>query len=289
MRRAMSLTTTAQIAGAGAGPSETGDVTIVVATHNRPDRLAETMRHHHAPVIVVDNGSDEPLDLPGADVVRLDANVGAAARNIGVERARTPYVAFADDDSYWEPGALAAAAAMLRAHPRTALLAAEVRAGREGRLDPVSSQMAAAPLGTPPGAAGPAILGFLACSVVVRRDAFLAAGGFRPRLFMYGEEALLAMDLAAAGWRLSYAPSLLVRHFPEPTGRNPRTRHRLETRNRVLTALLRRPPHVVAQALADALGRHPAALLDVARDLPWALRNRRSLPAEVEQALRKLR
>jgi GT2 family glycosyltransferase len=284
----MSLTTATENPGAEPTPRETDDVTIVVATRNRPDRLAETMRHHRAPVIVVDNGSDEPLRVPGADVVRLDANLGAAARNIGVERAGTRYVAFADDDSYWEPGSLARAAALLRDHPATALLAAEVRVGAGGRLDPVSAQMAAAPLGTPPGAAGPSILGFLACSVVVRRDAFLAAGGFRPRLFVYGEEALLAMDLAAAGWRLSYAPSLLVRHLPEPAGRNPGARRRLETRNRVLTALLRRPPSVVARTVATALATEPAGLAGVVRHLPWALRQRRPLPPAVEQALRRL-
>ena len=274
--------------GVGEGPFETGDVTIVVATRNRPDGLAETMRHHRVPVIVVDNGSDEPLRAPGAEVVRLDHNRGAAARNVGVERARTPYVAFADDDSYWESGSLRRAAALLRAHPRTALLAAEVRVGAEGRLDPVSAQMAAAPLGTPPGAAGPSILGFLACSVVVRRDAFRAAGGFRPELFVYGEEALLAMDLAAAGRRLSYVPSLVVRHFPAPAGRDPRARRRLEARNRVLTALLRRPPGVVARTLAGALGSEPAALLGVARHLRWAVRHRHPLPPAVEEALRRL-
>jgi N-acetylglucosaminyl-diphospho-decaprenol L-rhamnosyltransferase len=284
----MSLTTATENPGAEPAPRETDDVTIVVATRNRPDRLAETMRHHRAPVIVVDNGSDQPLRVPGADVVRLDTNLGAAARNIGVERAGTRYVAFADDDSYWEPGSLARAAALFRAHPATALLSAQVRVGAGGRLDPVSAQMAAAPLGTPPGAAGPSILGFLACSVVVRRDAFLAAGGFRPRLFVYGEEALLAMDLAVAGWRLSYAPSLLVRHLPEPAGRNQGARRRLETRNRVLTALLRRPPSVVARTVATALATEPAALAGVVRHLPWALRQRRPLPAEVEQALRRL-
>src|SRR5690348_12731718 len=116
----MSLTTPDRVAT----PVETDDVTIVVATRNRPDRLAETLRHHRAPVIVVDNGSDRPIRVPGADVVRLDRNLGAAARNVGVERARTRYVAFADDDSYWESGSLAQAAAVFRAHPGTALLAA---------------------------------------------------------------------------------------------------------------------------------------------------------------------
>jgi GT2 family glycosyltransferase len=273
---------------AGSGPIETDEATIVVATRNRPDRLAETATHHRAPLIVVDNASDESVQLAGADVVRLDVNLGAAARNVGVERARTPYVAFADDDSYWAPGSLAGAAAVLRAHPRTAVVSGEVRVGPAGRLDPVSAAMAAAPLGTPPGGAGPSILGFLACAVVVRRDAFLAAGGFLPRLFLYGEEALLAMDLAAAGWRLCYVPSLLVRHFPEPAGRDVRARHRLETRNRVLTALLRRPAAVGARTAAAAFGASPWGLADVLRHVPWALRNRRRLPGAVEAALCRL-
>jgi N-acetylglucosaminyl-diphospho-decaprenol L-rhamnosyltransferase len=281
----MSSTTITEMAGAGPAPRETDDVTIVVATRDRPGRLASTLPHHRAPVIVVDNGSRDPVRAPGADVIRLDDNLGAAARNLGVERARTRYVAFADDDSYWEPGALKSAVALLQAHPRTALLAAQVFVGPDRRLDPVSAAMAAAPLGTPPGAAGPSILGFLACAVVVRRDAFLAAGGFRPQLFMYGEEALLAMDLTAAGWRLSYAPSLVARHFPGPARRSSR---RLETRNRILTAVLRRPPSVVARTIAEALGTDPAAAAAAARLLPWALRQRRPLPAEVEQAIRRL-
>jgi len=284
----MSLISATENCGAGPAPFETDDVTIVVATRNRPDRLAETAAHHRAPLIVVDNASDEPVRLAGAEVVRLDVNLGAAARNVGVERARTPYVAFADDDSYWAPGSLAGATALLRAHPRTALVAAEVRVGLAGRLDPVSAAMAAAPLGTPPGGAGPSILGFLACAVVVRRDAFLTAGGFLPRLFVYGEEALLAMDLAAAGWRLCYVPSLLVRHFPEPAGRDMRARRRLETRNRVLTALLRRPPVVIARTATAALGADPAGLADVLRHVLWALRHRRRLPGPVEAALCRL-
>jgi len=267
---------------------ETDEVTVVVATRNRLARLRETVPHHRAKVIVVDNASDEPFALPGADVVRLRANRGAAARNTGVELAGTPYVAFADDDSYWAPGSLARAAELLTAHPRAALLTGQVRIGPAGRLDPISAGMAAAPLGTPPGAAGPSVLGFLACAVVVRRDAFLAAGGFQPRLFVYGEEALLAMDLAAAGRQLSYVPELTVHHFPEPAGRDIRGRTRIETRNRVLTALLRRPPAVVARTVAGALRADPAALADVLPHLPWALRHRTRLPATIETGLRRL-
>jgi hypothetical protein len=34
---------------------------------------------------------------------------------------------------------------------------------------------------------------------VLRRDAFLQVGGFSPLLFVFGEETVLAYDLAAAG------------------------------------------------------------------------------------------
>jgi N-acetylglucosaminyl-diphospho-decaprenol L-rhamnosyltransferase len=269
-------------------PIETDEVTVVVATRNRWDRLAETVPHHRAPVILVDNASDEIGDVPAADLVRLAENRGAAARNVGVQRARTPYVAFADDDSYWTPGSLARAAELMRAHPRTGLLAARVLVGPEQRLDPVSAAMAAAPLGTPRGAAGPAVLGFMACAVVVRRDDFLAAGGFQPRLFVYGEEALLAMDLAAAGRELSYAPELVVRHLPRPAGRDAGARQRRETRNRVLTAVLRRRPGVVARTLTAEVRQSPRGVVEAVRDLPWALRQRRPLPPAVESGLNRL-
>jgi N-acetylglucosaminyl-diphospho-decaprenol L-rhamnosyltransferase len=144
-------------------------------------------------------------------VVRLGENRGAAARNEGVRRAGTPYVAFADDDSYWTDGS-----------------------------------------------------------------------------FGYGEEALLAMDLTAAGWWLCYVPSLVVRHFPRPAGRDGTARDRIEARNRLLTSVLRRPPGVVARTAAATLRDSPPALWDVARSLPWALRHRRRLPRSAEAVLARL-
>ena len=270
------------------------DVTVVVATRNRADRLMETLPLHEGPVILVDNASDDGTPdrvedaFPQMRVVRLGDNRGAAGRNVGVELARTPFVAFADDDSYWTTGSLRKAAGLLRDHPRTGLLSAQVLVGPEERVDPISEEMARAPLGVPDGAPGPAVLGFLACAVVVRRSAFLRAGGFNPTLHVYGEEALLAMDMAADGWLLSYAPELTVRHLPEPTGRDPRARRRRQARNDLLTALLRRPPTVVARTAAQAWQCDHGAVTDAARLLPWALRRRQPLPAQVERALQTL-
>ncbi|MEJ3747257.1 glycosyltransferase [Actinomycetes bacterium KLBMP 9797] len=272
------------------------DVTVVVVSHNRREQVLRTLPRHQAPVILVDNASTDgtaeavTAHAPDVQVLRLPVNAGAAARNVGARLAGTRFVAFADDDSYWADGALGEAARVLAAHPTTALLTARVLVGPQARLDPVSAGMATAPLGTPPALPGPAVLGFLACAAVVRRDAFLGCGGFQPKFHVYGEEALLAMDLAAAGWGLAYVPSLVVHHLPAPAGRDPARRRRQETRNALLTTWLRRPARralrTAAQSLSTPDGR--AGLRAALTDLPWALRHRRRVPPRVEAALRVL-
>ncbi|HEX5740335.1 MAG TPA: glycosyltransferase family A protein, partial [Pilimelia sp.] len=83
-------------------------VTVVVATRNRRDTLLRSLAHHRVPVVVVDNASTDGTApavraaYPDVCVVPLDRNAGAAARTVGAKLACTPYVAFADDDSYWE-------------------------------------------------------------------------------------------------------------------------------------------------------------------------------------------
>ncbi|MFA1547598.1 glycosyltransferase family 2 protein [Actinomadura chokoriensis] len=270
------------------------DVTIVVATRDRAPELRGSLRHHAAPVIVVDNAStdDTPAvaEAAGATVLRLPRNRAAAARNAGAQHTGTRYVAFADDDSWWAPGALRRAVEILDAHPRTALLAARVLIGEGERLEPVSEEMARAPLGRPDDLPGPAVLGFLACSVVVRRDAFLDAGGFSDVLHFGGEEELLALDLAAAGWGLAYVPELVVHHHPSKAGRDPAARRRRQIRNRLLTAWLRRPLPAVARIAASALGSRDgrAGLVDAARTLPALARARRPVPPAVEAARARL-
>lgn len=270
------------------------DVTVVVATRDRAPELRRSLARHEAPVIVVDNASrDDTVTVAadaGARVIALPRNLGAAARNLGADEAATRYVAFADDDSWWASGALARAARVLDGHPRTALLAARVLVGPEERLDPTSDAMARSPLGRPGDLPGPAILGFLACSVIVRRDAFRAVGGFSEILHFAGEEELLALDLAAAGWGLAYVPDLVVHHHPSRTGRDPSARRRREARNRLLTAWLRRPLPAVARTAAASLATRDgrAGLADAARVLPAVARARRPVPPCVEAARARL-
>lgn len=265
-------------------------------TQDRLPDLQRSLPKHQPPVILVDNGSTDGTTawvgehLPEIRVIALAENHGAGARNIGVEAAGTPYVAFADDDSWWAPGALETAARLFDDHPRLALLAARVLVGAEEREDPICAVMAASRLGQLDGLPGPAILGFLACGSVVRRSAFLAAGGFDDVVFFGGEEERLALDLHTAGHQLCYVPELVAHHHPSPSRNGSRRAVRWH-RNRVLTALMRRPWPVVARTVADAAREGAAGRAGVraaARRSRAALAQRRVVPPAVERARRLL-
>ena len=155
-------------------------------------------------------------------------------------------------------------------------------------MDPVCAAMAT---GLPPerDLPGRPVLGVVACGEIVRRQAFLAAGGFEGRLGVGGEEELLALDLAAAGWRLVYVPQIVAHHHPSPI-RDRRRRARIVTRNALWTVWLRRPlrrvPRCTVRIVARTRGGGGAAagVLDAVAGLPWVLRARSVLPSHVEPA-----
>ncbi|MCW2508557.1 MAG: hypothetical protein JWP68_1705 [Modestobacter sp.] len=274
-------------------------VTVVVATRDRRESLLRSLhlldQPGGPPVIVLDNGSTDGtaeavrISHPRVQVVRLPTNAGAVARTDGVRRAATPYVAFADDDSWWDPGALETAADLLDAHPRVAVVVGRVRMAADGSEDAVTHKHRREVLGRSPGAPGPDVLSFPAFAAVVRRDAHLAAGGFSPLLFFGGEEHLLALDLAAAGWQQVFAEDVVAWHSPAGPDRPTPARWALQTRNDVLVDWLRRPLPVALGAtrrLAVKAVRDPAArraLAGLLRRLPVALHQRRPVPAEVER------
>jgi len=279
-------------------------VSVVILTYNRKSEVLQALAKAHelseaAPVYLVDNGSrDGTADavrtrFPRVHIVRLAQNLGAAGRNYGVQSVSTPYVAFADDDTWWAPGALGRAADILDAHPRLAVLTAKVLVGAREREDDASKRMAASPLRNDSGVPGANVLGLMAGACMMRRDAFLAMGGYEPRFFFGGEESLLALDLMSAGWLMAYVPDVVVHHHPSPV-RDVPARRRMRHRNALWCAWLRRPlrsalketRRLVREARTDrglALG-----LVDGVWGLAWALAHRRVVPARVEEALQRL-
>lgn len=278
-----------------------GRVAVVIITHNRRTDLERTLERllclpESPSLVVVDNASSDEtaketaLRFPRVKVIRSEENLGAAGRTVGVRAVEEPFVAFCDDDAWWAPGALALAADLLEKHPRLALVTGRVVVGAEEREDWTCSVMESSPLPAVPDLPGKPVLGFLASATMFRREAFLQAGGFERRLWLGGEEALLAMDLAASGWGMSYVREVVVHHFPSPA-RDGSRRRRLHARNHLWLAWLRRPApfalYRTVRHLRDSL-KDPQALrgpFDALAGLSWVLRCRRVVPGALHDAL----
>ncbi len=276
-----------------------GRVGVVMITRNRRDEaLSNVARLRALPerprVIVVDNASSdgtvEALSAQGeATVLPLPRNLGAAGRTLGMLLLATPYVAFADDDSWWDPGAIRLAADVLDTHPRVAVVCGSILTGTPEGLDPICEEMRDSPVGNGE-APGPDLVSFLAGASVIRRCPYMRAGGFEARLLIGGEEELLATDLLTAGWRLVYVPEVVAHHHAS-TVRDAHGRRRIGIRNTLWTTWLRRPLRSVVRRTSHLVVRLPrdrVSLLGVAdavRGVGWVLTERRTVPREVESKL----
>ncbi|MBV9197971.1 MAG: glycosyltransferase [Solirubrobacterales bacterium] len=276
-----------------------GSIAVVVVSRNRLAQLCQTLpRHLDDPaqprVVLVDDASTDGTPeavrrrFPAVEVITLPVPRGAVARNVGLRSVAEPYVAFCDDDAWFEPGSLGRAAALLDGQPRLAVVNPRILVGSDRQVDPVCEEMARSPLPAAPQQPGHPLLSFIACAVVVRRDAALQVGGFCERFQTGAEEKLLGWDLAAAGWQLSYVPELVARHCPP--GHDGRPRRRAQTlRNELWTNWLRRSPAGAVRATVRELRGSPLdtvtlrGIAEAAGGAGWVISRRRRCPAIVEQ------
>jgi glycosyltransferase involved in cell wall biosynthesis len=169
-------------------------VTVVVPTKDRPQLVARAVSsalaqtYDNLEVVVVDDGSTDPLILPtelASDrrvrVLPLRASQGPArARNIGVQSSHGPLIAFLDDDDCWRPGKVERQVGILTSCADS-VAAAETgfdlwRGDRlvERYLPDVERDLALALLEKPC---------LQPSTVLLRRSAFDALGGFDPALW----------------------------------------------------------------------------------------------------------
>ncbi|WP_409473707.1 glycosyltransferase family 2 protein [Streptomyces sp. HC307] len=288
----------------GDGPGPDPRTTVVVITRDRRAELLRTLRilrelPERPGVVVTDNGSRDGTaeavaqHFPEVLLLRPGRNLGAVGRNLAVRQVRTPYVAFCDDDTWWEPGSLRRAADLLDAHPALAAVTARIVVEPSGEEDPVVAELRDSPLAGPDWLPGPALGSFLAAATVLRADAFRAVGGFHPGLWIGGEEELLATDLLRLGYWLSYVPELTIHHAASPV-RDSTGRRILGLRNTLWFTWLRRPwPSALRRTwyLLRTVPRDRASARAFARaaaGLPWVLRQRDPVPADLEARLAAL-
>jgi GT2 family glycosyltransferase len=278
-------------------------VSVVIVTRNRAAALQRTLRELAAlpdppGVVVVDDASTDATrtvlrrGFPHVELIARDRCEGPVARNHGVRRARTPYVALNDDDSWWAPGALESAAGVLDRHPAVGVVAARIVVGEEQRTDPICDEMARSPLRDNSAVPGIPVMSFMGGAAVVRRSAFDQIGGFERRLAGGGEEEPFACDLVAAGWQLRYLHDVIAYHHPE--GGDKTLDRMLGIRNALWFAWRRRPLASALRWTAYMVRAVPwsrrslRAFAEALRSLPWVLRTRRVVPSHVEAQLRAL-
>jgi GT2 family glycosyltransferase len=279
-------------------------VTVVMITHNRREEALSTLDHmttlpDAAPIIVVDNASEDGTaesiarEFPGVELMAMTENLGAAGRNHAMDLVTTPYAAFCDDDTRWQPGALTRAADLLDTHPGLGSVTGRCLVEPELREDPITPELRDSPVPGPDWLPGPALLGIMAGLTTVRVSAFREVGGFNTRMWLGGEEELFALDLAAGGWWMCWAEDVVIHHAPS-RARDPRRRRQLGIRNTLWTLWLRRPVRSALRRSGVVLGSAPkdaatvAAVAEALRGALWVIRERRVVPPAVEHGLRLL-
>lgn len=276
-------------------------VTIVLLTYNcaaRVDAMLDLILPAGVEVVAVDNASTDATVATlsaraGVRVVALATNTGAAARNVGVEHARTPYVAFCDDDTWYETAGLAHAADLFDAHPNLGLVTGRILVGEQDELDAISAEMADSPLAATGGVGGAVLVSYMGGASVARASAFLGVGGYDPRFFMGGEEELVGWRLLRAGWEMRYVPEVVVHHLPSLANhlgmRTYGIRNTLWTSWLTLSApaALSWTAHIVRQTPKDRILLQ--GLVMAVRGLPWVARERDVMPPRYEAMIRTLR
>lgn len=173
------------------------------------------------PAIVVDNASaDDSAAIAeghGVRVVRNARNEGyGRANNIGVRAAETEFVLIVNPDCIVEKGAVAALLDAARRYPDAALFAPQI-VEPDGRVFFQPRSLLSPYLHNRQGrrvlpegeACAPFFSG--AC-FLIRREVFLALGGFDENIFLFYEDDDLCRRVADSGAALVYVPQALVRH-----------------------------------------------------------------------------
>lgn len=191
---------------------------VVLADGRRPDEL----------IVVDDASTDSTAELLASHdeairTVRLERNEGfAAACNRGAALADGEAIVFLNNDTEPRPGWLAALAAYAEEHPAAAVVGARllyptgavqhagVAIGQDGYPH---NLYAGFPADHPTVARSRRLQAVTGACMLVRREAFEAAGGFDPGFLNSLEDVDLCLRIGEAGGEVHYCAEAIVTHL----------------------------------------------------------------------------
>ena len=211
----------------GSGKSDNVKVTVIIPTHNRPDKLADTvaaLRRQTLPVaeyeiLVMDDGSTPPVvltgevEIPTCRVIQLENVERSAARNTGASIAHGRILVFLDDDIGVKEDFLTA---HLQAHtewPR-ALVVGAIHLPGEALETPFGRFRQALERDGLPQARGLVQMSNFctAANMSIDRDLYFELGGFDCAL-RSAEDQELALRHTARGGQIVFLPEADTVHY----------------------------------------------------------------------------
>ncbi len=199
-------------------------ITAIVVSYDSAEVLPaclDALAGEGVPAIVVDNASgDDSRAIAAATGARVIANARnegyGRANNIGVAAAETPYVLIVNPDLELTKGAAAALLEAAERYPDAGMLAPRI-VEPSGRIFLQPRSLLSPPhlnrSGTMAIPEGDACLPFLsgAC-LLIRRELFVALGGFDPAIFLFYEDDDLCRRMRDAGHALVHVNEAEARH-----------------------------------------------------------------------------
>ena len=263
----------------------TPELSAILVNFNGGGELAHALQSVQADcgpapweALVVDNASTDGSAvtierMPHVTLIRNHVNVGfGRAVNQAAAAARAPLLLLLNPDCRLVAGALSAMRAVLKSEPVCAIVGPRILDpngtvqgsargdpdmltgffGRTGALRallpflPVARRNVVVEEAIRSGGLSVSVDWLSGACVLVRRDAFLAAGGFDERFFLYWEDADLCRRLRQRGHDVRYVPSATAVH---QVGRSSQTAPRASIRAFHASAYLYYAIHVAPRAL----------------------------------------
>jgi len=151
-------------------------------------------------------------------------------RNLAARMATSPVVFSIDDDAEFVDGAVVGEVLRLFDHPRVGAVLIPFHNCAPGEAGQLMTVVA------PDDGRVHVTNTFIGTAYAVRRDVFLAIGGFQELLYHWGEESEYSQRLLGAGYVIRVGTRPSIRHYPGMVaGKYSRKVNRYISRNRLLT------------------------------------------------------
>ena len=241
--------------------------TVVITTRNRRDDLSKAIvsalaQSVRPEILVMDDGSTDDTasavarEFPSVRLQRSERSLGyIAQRNRAAQLASNPIIFSMDDDAVFSTPTIVETTLREFDHPRVGAVAIPFI---DVQRSPAVHQRAPSPHGIF------AAYSFIGTAHALRRDVFLALGGYREILVHQGEEEDYCLRLLNAGWITRCGCADPILHFESPR----RSLARMDyygARNKVLYAWHNVPYPQVAPHLAGTTAKTLAYSLQPAR------------------------